>query len=111
MSLARYFTIVVLLMAGFLGVKFVASWFDNWRLTEAMQEAVNQAPLSTDAEVISAVLAKAKELHVPLDPREIHLERRMQGGTRLWVAYDVTLTFPLGFSHTQHFRPQVRSGR
>jgi hypothetical protein len=111
MSFTKVFTIVVVLMAGFLGLKVVAPWSDNWRLKAAMQESVNQASLSTDAEVISSVLAKAKELQVPLDPREIHLERRGPGGTRLWAAYDVTLTFPLGFSHTQRFRPAVRAGR
>jgi hypothetical protein len=76
-----------------------------------MQESVTQAQVSTDATVIGAVLAKATQLKVPLAPSDIHLERSRQGDVRLWAAYEVTLTLPLGFSHTQSFRPEVRSGR
>jgi hypothetical protein len=111
MSFAKLFTVAVLLMAAILGLKFVASWYDYLQLKGAMQESVTQAQGSTDAAVISAVQAKAQQLKVPLVPRDIHVERAPQGGVRLWAEYDVTLSFPLGFSHTQSFRPEVRSGR
>jgi hypothetical protein len=111
MSFAKLFALAVLLMGGVLGVKFIASWYDDLQLKGAMQEFVKEAPLSTDAAVISAVLAKAQQLKVPLDPRDIHLERSPQGSMRLWAEYDVTVTFPLGFSHTQGFRPEVWSSR
>ncbi len=76
-----------------------------------MQESVNQAPLARDGDMISAVLAKAKELGVPLAARDIHVERSRQGGMRLWAEYDVTLSLPLGLSHTLSFHPEVQSGR
>jgi hypothetical protein len=75
-----------------------------------MDESVSQAPFSTDAAVIRAVQPKAEQLNIPLAPRDIHLERGSPGGVRLWAEYDVAVTFPLGFSHTQRFRPEVGSG-
>jgi hypothetical protein len=111
MSIGKIVTITVLLMIAMVGLKFVSSWYDHLRLQETMREAVAQAQVLTDEAVISSVLVKAKDLQVPLDQRHIHLERGWYGGTRLWAEYHVTLTFPLGFSHTQRFRPDVRSGR
>src|SRR5882724_12175701 len=103
--------LAVLVFVGTQGLKFVASWYDHLRLKVAMQEVVHEAPWSTDTAMISAVLTKAQQLKVPLDPRHLHVERSSQSDTRLWASYAVTLTFPLGFSHTQHFGPEVRSGR
>jgi hypothetical protein len=84
---------------------------DYLRLKGAMQESLNQAPLLTDGDMISGVMTKAKELNVSLTPRDIHVDRRSKGGIRLWADYSVTLTFPLGLTYTQSFRPEVRSVR
>jgi hypothetical protein len=111
MSVSKLVTAAVLLMAAIVGLKIAASWFDYLQLKGTMRESAKEAAFSTEATVISAVLAKAKALHLPLDTRDIHLERNAQGGVRLWAEYDVTMTFPLGFSHTQRFRPEVKSGR
>jgi hypothetical protein len=111
MSFSRIVTITVAVMASIVGLRFVSSWYDHLRLQATMREAVAQAQVLTDDAVITSVLAKAKELQVPLDQRGIHLERNGPGGTRLWAEYQVTLSFPLGFSHTQRFRPDVRAGR
>jgi hypothetical protein len=111
MSFSKLVTIAVLLMAAIVGLKVAASWYDYLQLKAAMWESIEEAALSTDATMISAVLAKARQLKGPLDARDIHLERNAQGGVRLWAEYDVTMTLPLGFSHTQSFRPEVRSGR
>jgi hypothetical protein len=111
MSFGKIVTITVSVMASIVGLMFISSWYDNLRLQETMREAVTQAQVLTDDAVITSVLAKAKELKVPLDQRHIHLDRSGHGGTRLWAEYHVTLTFPLGFSHTQRFRPDVRSDR
>jgi hypothetical protein len=111
MSFSRIVTATVFIMASVVGLKFVSPWYDHWRLQETMREAVVQAQVLTDDAVITSVLAKAQELKVPLDQQQLHLERSGPGGTRLWAEYQVTLTFPLGFSHTQRFRPDVRSGR
>ena len=111
MSLCKLVTITVLVMASIMGLRFVASWYDHLRLQETMREVVSQAQVLPDDAVIHSVLVKAKELKVPLDAQQIHLERSRHGGTRLWAVYEVTLTFPLGFSHTQRFRPDVRAGR
>jgi hypothetical protein len=92
-------------------MKLSVYWYDNWRLEEAMQEMVNDAPFSTDAEVINAVLAKAQKLNVPLDPRQLHIERSSHRGTRLWATYDVRFTFPLGFSQTYTFHLEAQSTR
>jgi len=96
-------------VAGFQGLKFVASWYDNLRLTGAMQEVVNQVQVLTDGDMISAVLTKAQELKVPLDPRHLHVERSTYGGARLWATYDVMVALPLGFSQTYTFHPEVQS--
>jgi hypothetical protein len=111
MSVGKLVTITVFVIVSMMGLRFVSSWYDHLRLQETMREAVAQAPVLPDDAVITSVLVKAKELQVPLDPRQIHLERSGYSGTRLWAEYEVTLTFPLGFSHTQRFRPDVRSGR
>jgi hypothetical protein len=111
MSFSRIVTATVVVMASVAGLRFVSPWYDHLRLKATMQEAVAQAQVLPDDEIISSVLVKAKDLKVPLGPRQIHLERRWVGGTRLWAEYDVTLSFPLGFSHTQRFRPDVSSGR
>ena len=110
-TVTQVIMLAILFYLGLQGLKFVAPWYDNLRLAEAMQEALREASISTDAAVIGAVQDKAKQLKVPLDPRDIHLERSWHGSVRLWAAYEVTLTFPLGFSHTQRFRPEVRSMR
>jgi hypothetical protein len=110
-TFAQLICLAILFLVGMQSVKFIASWYDNWRLQEAMQDAVHDASISMDTAVMSTVLTRAKQLKIPLDPRNLHLERNSQGGTRLWAAYEVTLIFPLGFSHTSHFRPEVRSGR
>jgi hypothetical protein len=111
MSASRVLTLAVLVAAGIQGLKFIAPWYDYLRLKGAMQESVGQAQFATDAAVISVVQAKAEQLNVPLAPRDIHVERSPQRSIRLWAEYDVTLNFPLGFSHTQRFRPEVNSGR
>lgn len=110
-TFSQILCITILFLVGMQSLKFISTWYDNWRLEEAMQDAVNDASISMDTAVMSNVLTRAKQLKVPLDPRNLHIERSSQGGTRLWAAYEVTLTFPLGFSHTSHFRPEVRSGR
>ena len=111
MSIPQVLTLAVLVVVGIQGLKFTTPWNDYLRLKGAMQESVSQAQLSTDAAVISAVQAKAEQLEVPLVRRDIHVERKPQAAVRLWAEYDVTLNFPLGFSHTQRFRPEVWSGR
>jgi hypothetical protein len=110
-SFSQVFTVVILCVVGIQGLKFIAPWYDYLRLKGSMQESVNQAPLLTDGDMIGAVIAKAQELKLPLVSRNINVDRRGQGGVRLWAVYDVTLTFPLGFSYTQTFRPEVRSVR
>lgn len=109
MSFSKLVTVGVLLIAAVVSLQIAAPWYDYLRLKGAMRESVRQAQMSTDATVISAVLAKARELKVPLDARDIHLERSRHGEVRLWAAYDVTLHWQLGFSHTQRFRPEVRA--
>jgi hypothetical protein len=111
MSIPRMLTLAVLVVVGIQGLKFIPPWYNYLRLKGAMQESVSQAQLSTDAAVISAVQAKAEQLEVPLVRRDIHVERKPQAAVRLWAEYDVSLNFPLGFSHTQRFRPEVWSGR
>jgi hypothetical protein len=110
-TFSQMICLAILFLVGMQSVKFIASWYDNWRLQEAMQDAVHDASISMDTTVMSTVLTRAKELKIPLDPRNLHLERNSQGRTRLWATYEVTLTFPLGFSRTSRFRPEVRSGR
>jgi hypothetical protein len=110
-TFSQVFTVTVLFVVGILGIKFIAPWSDYVSLKAAMKESVNQAQVSTDAAVISAVLAKATQLQISLVPGDVHLTRNGPGDVRLWAEYDVTLTFPLGFSHTQTFRPEVRSVR
>ena len=106
-SFSQVIMVAAVFILGMQGLKFISPWYDNLRLKGSMQESVNQAQLSTDGEMISTVLAKAKELQLPLDSRNLHVERNAQGGTRLWAQYEVTLSFPFGFSHTQTFRPDV----
>ena len=110
-TFSQVFTVTVLFVVGILGIKFIAPWSDYVSLKAAMKESVNQAQVSTDAAVMSAVLAKATQLQIPLAPGDVHLTQTGPGAVRLRAAYDVTLTFPLGFSHTQTFRPNVRSAR
>lgn len=111
MSIARVVSLAMLVVVGFLGLKLLPPWADDLRLRWAMRDAVREAPFATDAALIGAVHAAARALEVPLVPSDIQVERRPGGGVRLWAAYEVTVTLPLGFSHTQHFRPQVRSDR
>jgi hypothetical protein len=108
-TVSQLICLVLLCVAGLQGLKFVASWNNILRLKGAMQEAVNQVQVLTDDDMISAVLAKAQELKVPLDPRHLHVERSTYGGTRLWATYDVTVALPLGFSQTYTFHPEVQS--
>jgi hypothetical protein len=110
-TFSQIFTVAVLFLIGFLGIKFLAPWSDYLSLKAAMQASVNQAQVSTDAALVSAVLDKATRLKIPLDPEDVHLTRNGPGSVGLWAQYDVTLSFPLGFSHTQTFRPEVRSVR
>jgi hypothetical protein len=110
-TFSQLFTVAILCVVGIQGLKFITPWYDYLRLKGSMQESVNQAPVLTDGDMVSAIIAKAKELDVPLTPRNIYVDRRAQGGVRLWAEYDVTLTFPLGLSYTQYFRPEVRSAR
>jgi hypothetical protein len=110
-TFSQIICITILFLVGMQSLKCIAAWYNNWRLEEAMQDAVNDASFSTDPALIASVLAKAQQLQVPLDPQNLYVERSSQGGIRLWATYQVTLTFPLGFSHTQRFRPEVRSGR
>jgi hypothetical protein len=111
MSILKVLTLAVLVVVGIQGLKFIAPWYNYLRLKGAMQESVSQAQLSTDAAMISAVQAKAEQLEVPLILSDIHVERKTPAGVQLWAEYDVTLNFPLGFSHTQRFRPEAWSGR
>jgi hypothetical protein len=101
----------VLCLVGLQGMKFSVCWYDNWQLEEGMQDVINDASFSTDAAVIHAVLAKAQTLKVPLDPRNLHVERIAHRGMRVWASYDVTLAFPLGLSQTYTFHPEARSNR
>jgi hypothetical protein len=110
-TFSQLICLAVFCLAGLQGLKFMASWYDNWQLEEAMQAVVNDTSFSTDAGMINAVLAKAQKLKVPLAPRNLHIERSSHGGTRLWAAYEVIVTFPLGFSQTYNFHPEVRSSR
>jgi hypothetical protein len=110
-TFSQVFTVAVIFLLGIQGLRFIAPWYDYLRLKGSMQESVNQAPILTDGDMISAIIGKAKELKVPLASRNIHVDRRGQGGVRLWAEYDVTLTFPLGLTYTQNFRPEVRSVR
>jgi hypothetical protein len=110
-TFSQVFTVTVLFFVGILEIKFIAPWSDYLRLKAAMKASVHQAQISTDAALMNAVLDKATQLKIPLVPGDVHLTRNGQGDVRLWAEYAVTLAFPLGFSHTQTFRPQVRSMR
>ena len=111
MSIARVLTLATLVVLGSQSLKFVPPWSHNWQLISVMRESVEQAPLLSDAAVVHAVLTKATQLQIPLAARDIHLERPRHGGVRLWAAYEVTHTFPLGWRYVQRFRPEVQSDR
>jgi len=80
------------------------SFSDDLR-TVAMMDSSNLQ--RTDDEVRNDVLKKAKEHDLPIEPKQISVQRiNTPGLSAVWVAADYTVTVNLpGYSFDMHFTP------
>ena len=109
--------LAVLALALIAGWQVVACELANSELKEDLRDIAAQnsvriglAPPSTDEDLRSVVISRAKEHGIRLEPKEITVQRTgtvEAPGVNLAVDYRVPVSLP-GYSFTLHFTPAVQ---
>jgi hypothetical protein len=89
------------------GIKLVPPYIDSERMKDEMQIKASLAQVLKDDEIRTALVAKAKELEIPLGPESFLIERD-EGNHRMKIstAWDVEVHFPYDvYVKYYHFAP------
>jgi hypothetical protein len=90
--------LVLLAMAGTL-LALAPVYFENYQL----HQYIRSLPPATDDALRSAVLARARQLDLPVQPGDIQIEHP-DGKLRIQLKYAVQMDFPL-YQVDLHFHP------
>src|SRR5262245_59871983 len=74
----RLFMILILIVVVFAGAQYAPAFFYSFQCKDAVRQEVKYAGAarkSTD-DVVRELLDKAKQLHIPITTRDIHITRR-----------------------------------
>ncbi|HTF99458.1 MAG TPA: hypothetical protein VK654_02590 [Nitrospirota bacterium] len=90
-----WFWLIVLGVIIYAGVKLAMPYFDFERMKDEMTVKARLAQVLKDDEVRQALVAKAKELELPLGPENFILQRD-EAKQRMYIAaaWDVEVHFP-----------------
>lgn len=105
-----YFILVLLFVVIHVGFKIVPMYMDNTRMEDEMAMKAGVAQVLKDEEILRDLVAKAKQLGLPLNEESFILQRneetrRMIIKTKGW---DVEQVFLWGiYRRTFHFQPAV----
>ena len=104
-SFGCLFTILLLLAAGYFGLKVAQVYWDFYRYEETMKLTVRLAETMTDQQIYERIVAKADSLGLPEDAKEVGVERV---GRHITVGADyiVMVELPL-HNRSFHFSPRA----
>ena len=95
----------VLLLLGFMGVRLIPPYFENWKLQQYVNDLAADSTLSSQSpEIIrSNIVNKAAALSLPVHDADVRVTRP-QNALKIEVLYVVHVDLP-GYSVDLHFRP------
>lgn len=96
---------VVLAICILIGIKTVPVKYDSAQLFDFMDEQAKFAQQTSPDYMKKAIMRKARELEVPLDPKRLTVEKR-GGRIRIQASYEVPIEFP-GYTYIWHFEEEI----
>lgn len=96
---------VVLAIVTLIAIKAVPVKYASSQLFGFMDEQAKFAQQAKPDYLKRAILHKARELQIPLDPKRLTVEKR-GGRIRIRAAYEVPLEFP-GYTYIWHFEEEI----
>jgi hypothetical protein len=99
--------LVALAAVVYVAVQLGKPHWERWRFENEMGAQAGTAAVNDDAEIRASLLAVAEDMGLPLDPRNLRIERgpRTIGVSAAWTR---VVVLP-GFRKELHFSPQVTS--
>lgn len=94
--------ILILALASFLAYKLIPVKIQAAEMRDIVQDESRSASGRSMDSVRKAVIARAEELKVPLDPENVVVTRRADY-IRVEVEYDVQIPLP-GYVYTKHYK-------
>ncbi len=71
---------LIVLGAGvYVGLRFAGPYVQAWRFEDAMRVQAEAAEINSDDEIRASLTRTAADLDLPLDPRELHVQRHRDG--------------------------------
>ena len=92
--LGLLFAVIIVAYAIYVSVQFVPVYVGTYDLEETIREEVERASIKTNEQIISAVMAKAKERELPLKREQITL-RRTHSKFKMSVEFATPVDFAL----------------
>lgn len=99
------FWVIVLAIAALIAFKMVPVKYASSQLFDFMDEQAKFAQQTTPDRMKKAILRKARELEIPLDPKHLTVSKR-GGRIRIDAAYTVPLEFP-GYTYYWSFEESI----
>lgn len=95
------FWVAVLAVGALIGLKVVPVKYASAQLFDFMDEQAKFAQMSKPDAMKKAILRRARELQLPVDPKKLTVERR-GGRIRIECSFTVPLEFP-GYTYYWNF--------
>lgn len=92
-------------LAVLIGVKMVPVKIASSQLYDFMEEQAKFAATAAPEELAKSIVAKGKELELPLTKNDVHVER-VGDNIRMRAVFTVPVDFP-GYTYLWHFDHQV----
>lgn len=99
------FWAVVLAIVVLIGIKMVPVKYASSQLFDFMDEQAKFAQKTTPDGMKKAILRRARELQVPLDPKRVTV-KKSGGRIRIEAAYEVPVKFP-GYTYVWKFEEEI----
>lgn len=109
-SLKTVTTILVLMLAVYIGFKIIPPWIDYFSFQDEVKQVLKYSKVQslTEKEIKQSILRKARELHIPITERDIYLQRHGDQ-LKLTMDYEVRIFLPLGLERAFPFSIEVQS--
>jgi hypothetical protein len=99
------FWLIVLAVVALVGVKMVPVKYKSSQLYDFMYEQAKYAQQTSPDEMKKALLRKARDLQLPVDPKRLTVSKRGER-IRIECSYEVPIEFP-GYTYVWHFEEEI----
>ena len=96
-----YILVTILLIYAL--VKTVPPFMNYYAMDDEVAQQLHLASINSDDMIIADLAAKARELDIPVDVDDIHLEHSPKGGILIHISWQQDVDYGYGFKRTFSF--------